>query len=33
MYNMFKNHQSVKLFNNDHWTRIYLTQELCKNKK
>lgn len=30
---MFKNYQSVKLFNNDHRTRIYLTPELCKKKK
>lgn len=30
---MFKNYQSIKLLNNDHWTRIYLTPELCKKKK
>lgn len=32
-FNIFKNYQSIKLLNNDHWTRIYLTPELCKKKK
>lgn len=31
-FNIFKNYQSIKLLNNDHWTRIYLTPELCKKK-
>lgn len=30
---MFKNYQSIKLLNNDHWTRIYLTPELCPKKR
>lgn len=32
-FNIFKDYQSIKLLNNDHWTRKYLKPELCKKKK